>query len=107
VLGGLSGPDAPIMGPADAEDVLDAGVRAAQDAGFDAAGLRVEADRKTSEIIEATAEEHNSPVIVMGQRERSALGKLLLGSVSRELLDSFHRPVILVGPQGRATYPRR
>jgi nucleotide-binding universal stress UspA family protein len=106
LLGGLSGPDAPIMGSADAEVLVERGVSAAREAGFDATGLQVVAERKTAEIIEETAEAHNAPLIVMGQRERSGLGKLLLGSVSRELLNSFHRPVLLIGPGAPGPYPR-
>jgi nucleotide-binding universal stress UspA family protein len=106
ILGGLSGPDAPIMGPADAEDLLERGVNAARDAGFETTGLRIAAEQKTAALIASTAEEHDALLIVMGQRERSGLGKLLLGSVSRELLDSFHRPVLLVGPGSAGQYPR-
>ena len=93
------------MGVSDAEEMLAAGVRVAREAGFDASGVRVEAERRTSQIIADTAEEHDAPLIVMGQRERSGLGTLLLGSVARELLRSHHRPVLMVGPSGPATYP--
>jgi nucleotide-binding universal stress UspA family protein len=106
VLGGLSGPDAPIMGPTDAEMLLEDGVRAAREAGLEATGLLVPADRKTSEIIAATAEEQDAPLIVMGQRQRSALGTLLLGSVARDVLGSYHRPVMLVGTGSPGVYPR-
>ena len=106
VLAGFSGPDAPIMPIVDAEDLLERGVRIARDAGLDAAGLRVTAEDKTSEIIVALAEEHNALLIVMGQRERSALGTLLLGSVARDVLNAHHRPVMLVGPGSPGVYPR-
>jgi nucleotide-binding universal stress UspA family protein len=106
LLGGLSGPDAPIMGVGDAEALIERGVGLAREAGLEAAGLRVEAERKTSEIIVATAEDQDATLIAMGQRQRSALGTLLLGSVARDVLDSFHRPVLLVGPAGAAPYPR-
>jgi len=98
VLGGLSGPDAPIMGIGDAEDLLERGVTAARDAGFEADGLRIAAEGKTSEIIGETAAEHDALLIVMGQRKRSALGTLVLGSVAREVLSADHRPVMLIGP---------
>lgn len=107
ILGGLSGPDAPIMGVTDAEDVLERGVGAARGAGFDATGLLIAAERKTAEIITSTADERDALVIVMGQRKRSGIGKLLLGSVAREVLDSEHRPVLMVSPGEPGSYPSR
>jgi nucleotide-binding universal stress UspA family protein len=96
-LGGVGrGPDAPIMGAADAEVVLERGVKLAQDVGFEAEGLRVEADRKTAEIILDLAEERDADVIVMGQRGRSGVKSALLGSVSRDVINAFHRPVLVV-----------
>jgi hypothetical protein len=41
ILAGLSGPDAPIMGVTDAEDVLERGVSLEREAGFDVTGLRI------------------------------------------------------------------
>jgi nucleotide-binding universal stress UspA family protein len=100
VFGGFSGPDAPIMGVADAENLLERGVQAATAAGFAASGLRVAAQGKTSQAIITTADEQDAPLIVMGQKQRSGLGTLLLGSVARDVLDAVHRPVLLVGPTG-------
>ena len=106
VLGGLSGPDAPIMGPSDAEELLERGVAVAAAAGIDAEGLLVAAERKTAQIIVSLAEERDAPLIVMGQRQRSGLGTLVLGSVAREVLGAQHRPVMLIGPGSRGHYPR-
>jgi nucleotide-binding universal stress UspA family protein len=80
-------------------------VQAARDAGLQATGVRVPAEQKTSEIIAAAAENHDALLIVMGQREPSPIGKLLLGSVAREVLDSYHRPVMLVGQGSSGVYP--
>jgi nucleotide-binding universal stress UspA family protein len=88
--------DAPVSGETDARTVLDAGAAAAREAGFEVDPLLVEADRRTAEIITAKAEELDSPAIVMGQRGRSALKTALLGSVSRDVVNAYHRPVILV-----------
>ena len=88
--------DAPVSGEADAHTVLDRGMAAAREAGFAVEPILVAADRKTAEIITATAEEIDAPAIVMGQRGHSALKTALLGSVSREVVNSYHRPVILV-----------
>lgn len=105
ILGGLSGPDAPIMGEADAEVVLDAGVQAARKEGYEASPMRIVAEGKTAEIIVAVADQHDAPLIGMGQRKRSALGTLMLGSVARGVLARHHRPVLLSGPEGPGLYP--
>jgi nucleotide-binding universal stress UspA family protein len=99
VLAGTSGPDAPVVGLADAEDALEEGVRVASQAGFDASGERIAADRKTAEIIVAMAQEHDASLIVMGQRGRSGFKAALLGlgSVAQGVLGSYGGPVMLVG----------
>jgi nucleotide-binding universal stress UspA family protein len=86
------------MGATDAKDLLDRGVQAARQAGFEVTGLLVETEHKRiSEIIAATAEEHDALMIVMGQGRSSPLGKPMVGPVTREVLGSSQRPVILVG----------
>lgn len=97
-LAGFGGPDAPIMSVIDAESLLERGIRAARESGLDATGLSIVAERRTSDIIAALAEEHDAVLIVMGQRRRSSVGTLLLGSVAREVLGLHERPVMLVGP---------
>ncbi|HKO28373.1 MAG TPA: universal stress protein [Solirubrobacteraceae bacterium] len=106
ILGGFSAPDAPIMGPADAEVLIEQGLRVAREAGFEASALPVIAERKTSEIIASTAEAEGALLITMGQRERSGIGTLLLGSVARGVLEADHRPVLLAGPGRPGVYPR-
>lgn len=98
LLAGLGGPDAPIMGVTDAEVLLEQGIDAAREAGFDASPMPVVAERKTGDIIVTIADDQDASVIVMGQRGRSAIGVALLGSVARDVLNSHHRPVMLVGP---------
>jgi nucleotide-binding universal stress UspA family protein len=88
--------DAPVSGPADAHDVVDAGVAIAREAGFDAQALLLEADRPTAELIAAKAEELDAPAIIMGQRGLSGLKSALLGSVTRDVVNAQHRPVVLV-----------
>jgi nucleotide-binding universal stress UspA family protein len=99
VLAGMSGPDAPILGLADAEATLEEGVRVASQAGFAASGQRITAHSKTAEIIVTTAQEHDAALIVMGQRGRSGLKEALLGpgSVAQGVLSSYGGPVLLVG----------
>ena len=88
--------DAPVSGEADAHDVVEAGVAIARDAGFEADALLVAADRATAELIAATADELDAPAIVIGQRGLSGLKSALLGSVSRDVVNAYHRPVIVV-----------
>lgn len=97
ILAGTSGPDAPVMGVTDAEELLDLGMAAAGAAGFDATRLRVEAEDKTGATLVALAEEHDAPLIVMGQRGHSGLRAAIMGTVSRDVVGGFHRPVLLVG----------
>jgi nucleotide-binding universal stress UspA family protein len=106
VLGGLSGPDAPIMSAPEAEELLERGVGVARAAGFEIEPLLINAEHKTSRIIVNLAEERDAPLIVMGQRRRSGVGSLILGSVAREVLGVQHRPVLLVGPGSSGPYPR-
>jgi nucleotide-binding universal stress UspA family protein len=88
--------DAPVSGEADAHGVVEAGVAIAREAGFEAESLLLAADRKTGELIAATADELDAPAIVMGQRGMSGLKSALLGSVSRDVVNAYHRPVIVV-----------
>jgi nucleotide-binding universal stress UspA family protein len=98
VAQGISGGriDAPVSGEADAHAVLDRGVAVAREAGFDVEPLLVAADRKTAAIIAETADELDAPAIVMGQRGHSGLKGAILGSVSRDVVNAFHRPVVIV-----------
>jgi nucleotide-binding universal stress UspA family protein len=98
VVQGLTGGriDAPVSDEPSAHDVVDAGVAIARDAGFDAQALLLEADRPTAELIAATAEELDATAIVMGQRGLSGIKAALLGSVSRDVINAYHRPVVVV-----------
>jgi nucleotide-binding universal stress UspA family protein len=88
--------DAPVLGEADAHEVVDRGVAIARDAGFEAEPLLLVADRRTAELVAETAEELDAPAIVMGTRGISGLKGAVLGSVSREVVNAYHRPVVLV-----------
>jgi nucleotide-binding universal stress UspA family protein len=90
------GIDAPVSGGANPHDVVDAGVAIAREAGFEAEALLLAADRKTGELIAATADELDAPAIVIGQRGLSGLKSAVLGSVSRDVMNAYHRPVIVV-----------
>jgi nucleotide-binding universal stress UspA family protein len=88
--------DAPVHGEADAHDIVDRGVAIARDAGFEAEPLLVPADRRTAALVAETAEELDAPAIVMGTRGLSGLKGAVLGSVAREVVNAYHRPVVLV-----------
>jgi nucleotide-binding universal stress UspA family protein len=88
--------DAPVLGEADAHGVVDRGVAIARDAGFDAEPLLLVADRPTAELVAETAEAQDAPAIVMGTRGRSGLKTAVLGSVVREVVNAYHRPVVVV-----------
>ena len=88
--------DAPVHGETDAHRIVEAGVAIAREAGFEAEALLVVADRRTAEVVAQTAEELDAPAIVMGQRGMSGLKSAVLGSVSRDVVNAYHRPVILV-----------
>jgi nucleotide-binding universal stress UspA family protein len=88
--------DAPVLGEPDAHGVVDRGVTIARDAGFEAEPLLVVADRRTAELIADQAEELDAPAIVIGTRGLSGLKSAVLGSVAREVVNAYHRPVVLV-----------
>ena len=88
--------DAPVHGEADAHEVVDRGTAIARDAGFEAEPLLLVADRRTAELVTEQAEKLDAPAIVMGTRGLSGLKSAVLGSVSREVVNAYHRPVILV-----------
>ena len=88
--------DAPVSSEPEAHDVVDRGVAIAQEAGFAAEALLLVADRRIAELVTATADELDSPAIVMGQRGHGAIKGAILGSVSRDVVNAYHRPVILV-----------
>ena len=88
--------DAPVHGEADAHDIVDRGVAIARNAGFDAEPLLAVADRGTAKLIADKAEQLDAPAIVMGQRGISGLKSAVLGSVSRDVVNAQHRPVVLV-----------
>lgn len=88
--------DAPVHGESDAHDIVERGVAIARDAGFEAEPLLVPADRPTAALVAETAEELDAPAIVMGTRGLSGLKGAVLGSVAREVVNAYHRPVVLV-----------
>jgi len=67
-----------------------------QDAGLDAQFKQFVRGKNAVEEIEALAESLPASLLVIGLRKRSAVGKLILGSVAQELLLSVSCPVLAV-----------
>jgi nucleotide-binding universal stress UspA family protein len=88
--------DAPVLSEPEAHEIVDRGVALARDAGFEAEPLLLVADRTTAEIVADQAEQLDAPAIVMGTRGLSGLKSALLGSVARDVVNAYHRPVVLV-----------
>lgn len=67
---------------------------------LEAAGITVErvvAGGEVAETILETADEHNVDSIVMGGRRRSGVSKVLLGSITEDVMRSAEYPVTLTG----------
>jgi nucleotide-binding universal stress UspA family protein len=85
-----------------AQEVADAGVRAAEAAGLRAQPVtgRGAGSGDIAYAIAEVAQEHDAAVIVVGSRGRSGLKASLLGSVSSALLGNTAVPVLVVPPAG-------
>ncbi len=81
----------------DATDRATAGAEHALRAGFDAEG-RGEVAAPTWEGIVAVADELDASVIVMGTRALTGARELVDGSVSHQVAQHSHRPVLIVPP---------
>jgi len=78
-----------------ARKVLDAAAAQAARAGVDLQVLHV-ADRYAAEAIVETAQRHGCDLIVMASHGRRALGRLLLGSQTSEVLARCGVPVLVI-----------
>lgn len=83
--------------PKDFEDVPSAttAVEAITDAGFRCQGEKREG--QIAQTIIETAESFGADEIVMAGRKRSGVAKVVMGSVTRDILRSTERPVVVVG----------
>lgn len=78
---------------------LDAFVDALRDDGLDAHGHLPTGPRKPSDAIISVAEQEGVDLIVIGMRERSRVGKLVLGSNAQDILLRANCAVLSVKPQ--------
>jgi nucleotide-binding universal stress UspA family protein len=88
--------DAPVHHEAEAEEILARGLIIAREAGFEPQPMLQVADRPTAELIAEAAEQLDAPAIVIGTRGHSGIKGAVLGSVARDVVNAYHRPVVLV-----------
>jgi len=81
----------------DARRRAEAGAERAREAGF-TAEARAELDAPTWQGIVAVADEIDAAVIVLGSRGLSEAREAFEGSVSHEVVEHSHRPVLIVPP---------
>ncbi|HUA46333.1 MAG TPA: universal stress protein [Solirubrobacteraceae bacterium] len=80
----------------DARAIAAEGTRLASRAGLDARPLIFEAADGTADAIEHVANTESAGAVVIGRRSRARLRPLLLGSVSRTVVDHCPTPVLVV-----------
>lgn len=74
---------------------------AADDAGITARVLRPSHRDDLAEEILELADQHDVSLIVIGLRQRSQVGKFIMGSHAQRILLQADRPVLAVKPAGR------
>ncbi len=79
-----------------AQQIADEGAAIAVRAGMTSTGMAIEVTKPIDEAIIAYADEIDAPVIVLGARGRSAMGSMLLGDVSHDVVQRSTRAVLLV-----------
>jgi nucleotide-binding universal stress UspA family protein len=88
--------------PTDATAVIDRALTGAWSYGCRASGIVVEAQRSlVAQAITAAAEQWQADVIILTRRPRWALGVLLLGSVTHQVMREAHCPVLVVRREKR------
>lgn len=76
--------------------LVEEAVRVAERSGLDASPLVDVTPGRTSRRIVEIADEYDAAAIVVGARGRSALASIVLGSVSHEVVQYAHCPVLVV-----------
>jgi nucleotide-binding universal stress UspA family protein len=76
--------------------VADRGVRIAQEAGLEAEPVAIKSAGAVWETIIEIADRHDAAAIVMGSRGLTAVGRMLLGSVSSAVMHRADRPTMVV-----------
>ncbi len=81
----------------DALEVLDAGVKQVEDAGGEVANTHLRVGRAAKEIV-ALSEELGVYLVVVGSRPLRGLRRMLVGSVSKEVVRNMREAAVLVVP---------
>lgn len=79
---------------ADTQQVVDDAVRELQARGVTVDALVI--DGKPDEVIAATATEIGADLVVLGSHGRTGITKLLLGSVSQQVIGALSCPALVV-----------
>jgi nucleotide-binding universal stress UspA family protein len=83
-----------------ARATADEGARIAREAGFDAKAITLRSDGPVADAIVQYVEEHAPPIVVMGTRGLSGARSVIAGSVSHQVTQHLHTPVLTVPPDG-------
>lgn len=78
-----------------ANETAEQGARLAEESGFEAQSMALEAAPAWKGIVE-TADEHDASLIVLGSHGRSGLGSVLIGSVAEAVAAHSRRPVLIM-----------
>jgi nucleotide-binding universal stress UspA family protein len=81
-----------------AQTTADEGARIARDAGFDAQAVALRSDGPVADAIIQYVEEHAPRIVVLGTRGLSGARSAIAGSVSHEVTQHLHTPVLTVPP---------
>lgn len=84
---------------ANAEQTAERGATLAREHGLDAQPLTVRSTTSVPEALIATARERGAGMIAIGRRGHSRIGEFLFGSVTRKLLHTTDRPLLVVPAQ--------
>jgi nucleotide-binding universal stress UspA family protein len=83
-----------------ARATADEGARIAREAGFEAKAITLRSDGPVADAIVQYVEEHAPPIVVMGTRGLSGARSVIAGSVSHQVTQHLHTPVLTVPPDG-------
>ncbi|MCW3046610.1 MAG: hypothetical protein JWO74_894 [Solirubrobacterales bacterium] len=98
-FGGTAGDEVELEGER-ARATADEGARIARDAGFDAKAITLRSDGPVADAIVRYVAEHAPQLVVMGTRGLSGARSVIAGSVSHQVTQHLHTPVLTVPPNG-------
>jgi nucleotide-binding universal stress UspA family protein len=96
-IGGAAGAEVELEAER-AQATADEGARIAREAGFDAEAVALRSDGPAADAIVRYVEEHSPRIVVMGTRGLSGARSVIAGSVSHQVTQHLHTPVLTVPP---------